>query len=241
MTAKEHYESHLANFYSWMAGDFKTAVEKQRDFFLKHNIIPKGNGIAIDLGAGHGIQTLALLENGFSVTAIDFSEILLKELEQNCAHFPVKVFKDDIRNIGNYAFLKPELIVCCGDTITHLDNIAEVQKFLKDCAEALAPNGKLLLTFRDYTHKLRDENRFIPVKSDDTRNLTCVLEYDDDFVNVTDLLHKRSESGWKQKVSSYRKVRLNPEMVVDFLRENSFKIEVNEVIERMNVIVAFKN
>ncbi|HYF03571.1 MAG TPA: class I SAM-dependent methyltransferase [Patescibacteria group bacterium] len=241
MTAEEHYESHLAHFYSWMAGDFTPAVEKQRDFFLKHDIIPKANGIAIDLGAGHGIQTLALLKSGFSVTAIDFSEILLKELEQNCAGFPVNVFKDDIRNIGKYAFLKPELIVCCGDTITHLDNLADVQKFLKDCAQALAPNGKLLLTFRDYTQELRGENRFIPVKSDDTRILTCILEHEEEFVNITDLLHERSETGWKQKVSSYRKVRLQPEMVVDFLQENGFKIELNEVVERMNVIIALKN
>lgn len=58
MTVKEHYDNHLGNFYSWMAGDFD-AKQKEFEFWLKaHNIFPELNGYAIDLGAGHGIQCI---------------------------------------------------------------------------------------------------------------------------------------------------------------------------------------
>jgi hypothetical protein len=56
--------------------------------------------------------------------------------------------------------------------------------------------------------------RFIPVRSDDSRILTCVLEEQgDEFVAVHDLLHERRETGWAMSVSSYRKVRLSAEGV----------------------------
>lgn len=73
MTAKEHYESHLGNFYSWMAGDFTEKQQEQQNFFTAHSILPRLNMIAFDLGAGHGLQSVSLANLGFSVTAIDFN------------------------------------------------------------------------------------------------------------------------------------------------------------------------
>jgi len=60
------------------------------------------------------------------------------------------------------------------------------------------------MTAKDST-ELINTQRFIPVKSDDNKILNCILEYDNDKVKVTDLLHEKTPKGWKQKESSYFK------------------------------------
>ena len=35
MSAKEHYQRHLATFYSWMTGNFEAAQKKQQKYFVE--------------------------------------------------------------------------------------------------------------------------------------------------------------------------------------------------------------
>lgn len=49
MTVKEHYDKHLANFYSWMTGDFETKCNEFKKFLTDNSIAPFSNKIAIDL------------------------------------------------------------------------------------------------------------------------------------------------------------------------------------------------
>jgi SAM-dependent methyltransferase len=240
MTVKEHYDTHLAEFYSWMTGDFE-AKQKEFQEFLKDNaIIPASTKKAVDLGAGHGLQSIPLAKSGFDVLAVDFSKQLLDELKINAKGLAIEIREDDIRKIKPLADRRAELIVCCGDTLSHLDNKREVEKLLVDISTALKPGGKALLSFRDYSTALTGDARFIPVKSDDTRILTCVLDYDAESVRVTDLLNEKSETGWKQKVSSYNKVRLRTNEIVKIIETSGMEIQFNEVINRMTTIIAVK-
>src|SRR5690606_22977507 len=99
MTVKEHYDNHLGNFYSWFTGDFDQNVEKFYGFCRENNIKPENSSVAIDLGAGHGIQTIALAKSGFRVLAVDFNDQLLTELKSRVADFSIDVVSDDIRSI----------------------------------------------------------------------------------------------------------------------------------------------
>lgn len=94
------------------------------------------------------------------------------------------------------------------------------------------------MSFRDYSNELKNEQRFIPVKSDDKRILTCILEYETDKVKVTDLLYEKTEKGWQQKVSSYEKVRITTNEIITFIENNGMKITFNESINRMQTIIA---
>jgi len=240
MNVKDHYDNHLANFYSWMAGDLTAKRVEFRNFLLSQSILPRLSRMAIDLGAGHGIQSLAMGEMGFEVKAIDFSQDLLDELAASAGDAPIEIIKDDIRNIKDYQALQAELIVCGGDTLTHLTSKGEIQSLLTECYETLIPKGKLVLSFRDYSQALEAEKRFIPVKSDEDRILTCFLEYGPEKVKVTDLLHERVGEKWEQKVSSYEKVRLSAAEVIAWLKETGFQLLFHEVINRMPHIIATK-
>lgn len=233
MKAKEHYDNHLADFYSWMIGDFEIGKDFFKDFCVKHEIRPNKTGLAIDLGAGNGIQSIALGEIGFKLKAVDFNDKLLSELREKTKGLPIELIKDDIRNIKSFVNSSVDLIVCCGDTISHLDTFVQLEKLLQDCFDLLIDNGYLILTFRDYSFALTDTQRFIPVKSDENRILTCVIEYLDDKVMVTDLLHEKSNGTWIQKISSYEKLRVRKDYVVEKAEKTGFSIIKNENINRM--------
>lgn len=239
MTVKEHYDNHLGNFYSWMTGDFKTKSIEFKNFLTDNCIKPSLNKIALDLGAGHGIQSIPLGEIGFRVLAIDFNQQLLNELKINAKDLDVTAINDDIKKVETFAD-KPELIVCCGDTLSHLDNKIQVKTFIADIVKSLDKNGKLILSFRDGSNKLTGIDRFIPVKSDETKILTCVLDFEDEFINVTDLLHERTEGVWKQKVSTYKKVRLLTNDIVEYLEGNGMTVKFNQIINRLTTIIAYK-
>jgi 2-polyprenyl-3-methyl-5-hydroxy-6-metoxy-1,4-benzoquinol methylase len=241
MTVKEHYDNHLGHFYSWYTGDFDKNRNDFKEFCIENEIKPFGSKYAIDLGAGNGIQTMALADSGFKVKAIDFNNQLIAELKSKIGSYPVEVFNDDIKSVRKYSKPQPELIVCCGDTLPHLDSCAEVQKLLKDSFEILVPNGILILTFRDYSTALLDTNRFIPVKSDSQRILTCFLEYSTDKVMVTDLLHELENGNWVQKVSSYYKIRLTRDLVSGYLKDSGFRIRLDKVTNRIITLIGQKN
>lgn len=236
---KEHYEQHLGHFYSWMTGSFEERKNEFKKFLADNLIQPNDTKTALDLGAGHGIQSVALAELGFDVIAVDFSEKLLTELKSNANNLNITTVNEDITKVKQFAE-KPELITCCGDTLSHLRTKEEIETFITDIAEALNDNGKVILSFRDYSVAVTGASRFIPVKSDESKILTCVLDYDDDFVHVTDLFHEKINDTWQQKVSTYSKVRISTKEVMDSLSENKLTVMFNQIIKGMPTVIAIK-
>jgi SAM-dependent methyltransferase len=236
---KEHYEQHLGHFYSWMTGSFEDRKNEFKKFLADNLIQSNDTKTALDLGAGHGIQSVALAEQGFDVIAVDFSEKLLSELKSNANNLPITPLNDDIRKVKQFAE-KPDLIACCGDTLSHLSSKEEVEILIADIANALNDNGKVILSFRDYSVALTGTHRFIPVKSDERKILTCILDYEDDFVHVTDLLHEKINDVWHQKVSTYRKVRLTTKDVMNFLAQNKLTIAFDQTVNHLPTVIAIK-
>ena len=241
MTVKEHYDNHLADFYEWMTGNFETRQDEQQKFFEHHNISPLINKTAVDLGAGHGLQSISLAKLGFNVIAIDFNQKFISDLNNRAKGFSIQTIESDIIDFNKYID-KAGLIVCMGDTISHLDTFESLRKLIESCYEKLEEKGKLILSFRDYESKLTDTQRFIPVKSDDNRILTCLLEYFENSVRVTDLLYEKIQSSeeWIQKVSSYLKLRVTSSNVSEIIKSAGFKILSDEEINRMIYLVAEK-
>lgn len=223
-SVEQHYENHLAAIYSWMAGDFAQKSAEQYELYTQQNIQPCSTGIAVDLGAGHGIHTVALAKLGVTVIAVDFNKQLLEELKENTLGWGVHAIHTDIRNIQNIK-VNPEVIVCCDDTIAHLPDEKSLAQFIMDTAQKLMAGGKLILSFRDYSIALNGNDRFIPVKSDQTKILTCILDYEDDRVRVTDLLYINTLGRWEQHLSSYYKLRLNTAVIQKYLSGNRLQID----------------
>jgi hypothetical protein len=239
-TVKEHYDTHLGNFYSWMMGDMTNRQNEFQNFLIEHELLPHITKNAIDLGSGHGIQTVPLAKVGYSVKSLDFNIQLLNELAANTKDMNVEICRTDIREINRFYGFNPELIVCCGDTLLHLDNKQDIEQLIHGAAGILVESGKLLLTFRDYSTPLTGNSRFIPAKSDENRILTCILDYETDFINVTDLLYEKNTDGWEQKISFYRKVRIKQDEIVKIIERNNMTVQYNQTVNRMITIIACK-
>ncbi|MFB2897947.1 class I SAM-dependent methyltransferase [Aerosakkonemataceae cyanobacterium BLCC-F50] len=238
---KDHYDRQLADIYNWMSGSPEAAIKRNYELFQLLEVNSAAPGLAIDLGAGSGFQSIPLAELGFSVIAVDFCASLLSQWSTRAEQLSIRTVHDDILNFSQYVEEKAQIIVCMGDTLTHLESLSAVKSILLDSDRTLAKNGKLILTFRDYVSvELQKTQRFIPVRSDDSTILTCFLEYHQDVVEVYDLLYRKEGEQWVFKASSYPKLRLDKNWVCQQLQEIGMQVIRNEIINGMICIVAQK-
>lgn len=215
-----HYRDHLAPVYSWMVGDFDSACYSAREFLEQIELLSDEGDVAVDLGCGHGIYSVALANQGYRVIAVDSSSHLLDELRQRSDLDLIRPVLGDLTRFDQHLDGEAvSAVVCMGDTLTHLESIDAVQELIQNVSEILPVGGIFAVSFRDYTtSEFKGAQRFIPVKSDANRIHTCFLEYLKDRVIVHDILQTRSESGWEQSVSAYPKLRLSTEEVLSFAK-----------------------
>jgi 2-polyprenyl-3-methyl-5-hydroxy-6-metoxy-1,4-benzoquinol methylase len=238
-SSETHYKTHLGPIYSWMLGDVEAAFARGA---AEIDALPlPSRGIAVDLGAGLGLHSLPLAERGFDVVALDNCQVLLDELRARARTLPITTHNADLLQFRCFVTGQAQVIVCMGDTLTHLPGIASVESLLLSIADALPRGGVFAATFRDYaTGKLEGEQRFILVRADEERILTCFLEYGEGQVTVHDVLNEREQGQWRQKVSSYPKLRLAPEWVAARLSALGFSVKRDATPGGMARIVATK-
>jgi SAM-dependent methyltransferase len=240
-TASKHYAHHLGPVYSWMVGDLDAASARATSELDALGLPKETRGVAVDLGAGFGLHSLPLARRGYSVIAIDSCQTLVGELQRRAAGMPVNAVTGDILDFPQYVSKPAEVILCMGDTLTHLPDRASVEHLFADVARLLTIGGVFVATFRDYVSTpLQGDRRFIPVRSDENRILTCFLEYGQDTVTVHDLLHERANGQWQQRISSYRKLRLQPQWVAAKLGELGLKVRTGAGPAGMTTVVATK-
>lgn len=240
-TVQFHYDEHLAPIYSWMFGSSEATIEQNRQLLHQLIIDETPQGLAVDLGAGSGFQSIPLAELGFSVIAVDLCAALLNELSDRAKNLPIRTIHDDILNFSKYTKEQPQIIVCMGDTLTHLESLNSVESLLSSLGNTLAKDGKFIVTFRDYVSvESHGTKHFIPVRSDESKILTCFLEYHETIVEVYDLLHQKRGYEWVLNVSSYRKLRIDKNWLCSQLEKVGLQVVNNEVINGMICIVAQK-
>jgi hypothetical protein len=175
---------------------------------------------------------------GYSVTAIDLDENLLRELRANDATGMVAIERDDMINFDSHVTGPSELIVCMTDTLLHLESKDRVRDLFRRVINHLDDSGRFVITFRDLTSPLDNLDRFIPVKQDKSRIFTCFLEYEPDTVKVHDLVYINTHGQWILHKSFYRKLRLSPDWVKNQLGQAGFPDVAVEVENGLVTAVA---
>lgn len=237
-TVRDHYDALLAEHYSRMFGDFETKVAEQRALLERLGVTaPPRGGRAVDLGCGTGFQSIALARLGFRVLAIDFSQRLLAELTDRTQGLAVEAIAADIRDVAHVVPAGVELAVCMGDTLSHLEREADLDRVFQGVAGRLVVGGRIVLSFRDLSGELRDLDRAIPVGAWDDLVMTCFLEYEATTVKVHDLIWVRQPDGWRLRKGMYHKLRLAPARVAARLRDAGFAVERHDAPGGMVVLV----
>jgi SAM-dependent methyltransferase len=223
VSVAEHYERVLSPVYAWMSGGAEAALAAGKSEIEDLHLELPAGALVVDLGAGFGMHAIPLARLGARVIAVDSSAELLAELSHLAGDLAIRTVHDDLLSFRAHLGEKPSVIFCMGDTLTHLPEHTHVDFLVQEAVEALPRGGRFVLSFRDYSEPLRDEQRFIPVRSDERRILTCFLEYQEDSVVVHDILHQRLGDAWETKVGSYRKLRLSTERVISSLESFGFE------------------
>jgi SAM-dependent methyltransferase len=225
-TYYEHYEKLLAPVYTWMAGGTEAAFTRGERELANIGLLSSSAKYAVDLGAGFGMHSIPLARSGCPVLAVDTSAILLRELAAHAEGLPVMIAQDDLLDFSRHLTGTPEVVLCLGDTLPHLQEYSSVTTLIARVADCLPHGGRFVITFRDYSKALAGIDRFIPVKSDNARILTCFLEYAGDRILVHDILHELHEGAWTMHASAYRKLRLQPHRVQAQLEKSGFAVDV---------------
>jgi SAM-dependent methyltransferase len=214
----DHYQRLLAPIYLWMAGGPEHALTLGAEDLSSLGITTSSGTAAVDLGAGFGMHAIPLAQLGYSVTAVDSSAVLLGELRRFGEGLGIRTIEGDLLDFEASAATPPALILCMGDTLTHVPGVEDIDLLCSRIAVSLALGGRFVATFRDYTRPALADARFISVRSDANRIHTCFLEEQGDRMLVYDIVHERQDSGaWAMRVSHYPKLRLDPGVVVRVL------------------------
>ena len=230
-----HYETHLAPIYIWMMGGIEHALSlgsSDLSLFLERP------GVAVDLGAGFGMHSIPLARAGFEVLAVDTSQLLLAELRRYGVGLALTAIEANLLEFAAYSRHPVDLILCMGDTLTHLQSVSQVIRLMQDVAKSLRPGGQFVSTFRDYQDLPIGDGRFLPVRRDSERIHTCFLEAMPTRVLIHNIIHERVQAGWSMKVSSYKKLRLAPDMVVQAAKGAGMRCRIEPGPRGMVKIVA---
>jgi SAM-dependent methyltransferase len=240
-SVRDHYDTVLAEHYSRMFGDFEAKVAEQRALLERLGVtVGQDAATAVDLGCGSGFQSVALARLGFRVLAIDFSQRLLAELRERARDLPVEAIAGDIRDVARLVQTAVGLVVCMGDTLSHLESEADLERVFDGVAARLAVGGRLVLAFRDLSTELGDLDRVIPLHASDTLVMTCFLEYEPGTVKVHDLIWARQPDGWHFRKGVYRKLRLAPEAVTTRLERAGFAVQRHQAPAGMIALVGIR-
>jgi len=237
-SAKEHYAALLGAVYTWSTGGLDAALARGEAELEALAAEPGATAIAVDLGAGFGMHAITLARRGFEVVAIDNCAGLLAELERASGDLPIRTIDDDLVAFRRHLSGPVDLVLCMGDTLTHLASREQVESLLDAAAAALAPGGRFVTSFRDYSTALAGTARFIPVRADADRIMTCFLEYAPEQVTVHDLVNERRDGEWRFAVSAYAKLRLAPEWVVERLAGKGLAVRREPGLSGMVRVVA---
>lgn len=261
LKTKEHYTALLSDHYTWTFGgskDKQMSNLRLLSEFLAATDEPK---IAVDLGCGSGFQSIPLLQLGYSTYGIDACKELLDELldgvsgdQRGRMHIAVgdMLGASKLLQVCSGFQGNADVVVCMGDTLTHLASLCEVKQLLVEIHSMLNVGGKTVLQFRDLREPLKDTDRFIPVRSDERTVFTCFLEWEGDrqgdvsadgsgcTIKVHDLVHvKKGIGAWELCKSWYSKLGLSCDFVVSSLIDIGFVVE-HQSDDPMVLIVAKK-
>ena len=171
---------------------------------------------------------------------MDLSARLLGELKNNAHNLSIATICDDISNFSIYVRGNIDLVVCMGDTLTHLADLEKVATLMQQAYGALVPGGRLILSFRNLTQALQGLDRFIPVRSNDTTIFTCFLEYKKNTVQVHDIVYEKKKDRWVVHKSAYRKSIIPAEWTRTHLQQAGFNIEFYNENNGLIFIIARK-
>lgn len=238
-TAKQHYEQLLGGVYAWSVAATGDPFERGRRWLEAQGLMDGER--YLDLGAGFGAHSLPLLSAEKQVTAVDFNAELLARLATAAGGAAgLTLERQDLlgylEGCGSAAW---DVILCLGDTLTHLESTLAVRQLLVLAARHSKPGGRFAVSYRDSSvFAAEGVERFIPVACDEKRIMHCLLEpIDATYLRVTDIVTEITPDGPRTRLGEYRKLRLARATLVGWASEAGLRLTSERVEHGLTSLV----
>ncbi len=140
------WPTEFTHFYEALTGDFRGDVP----MYIKL-AEDRGDPHILDVACGTGRVAIPLAEAGYRVTGIDFDPEMVKLAKAKAEHLELnKRALFYRRQMQSFKLRRKDfnLVLIGADSLAHLLDPADVGATLKACADHLAPDGSLFITYK---------------------------------------------------------------------------------------------
>lgn len=147
----------ISNYYDYIFPFNSKQLEFVKKFVVKDE---EKTFKVLDVGCGTGNLAIELANEGFTVSAIDLDIKMIKQakrknkLLEGSVNFEIAGMLEMKNHFKCNHF---DLLYCFGNTLPHLNNIMEIEFFLRQAATVMEPGAPLLLQLINYD-RILDEN-----------------------------------------------------------------------------------
>ena len=106
----------------------------------------KSGSVGLDLGCGQGKETFYLAQKGFKITAVDSSEVSVKQIKDKIAKSNIENIKIEQADICNYVIKEREydFIVCLN--LLHFLDKENIEKVINEIKKKNTNNGIVVIS-----------------------------------------------------------------------------------------------
>jgi ubiquinone/menaquinone biosynthesis C-methylase UbiE len=167
----------------------------------------------LDAACGSGMHALALADQGYSVSGVDYSEGMIMQAHKNTTNrqssveFHVAGFKE-LANILHTSPRYPfNALLCLGNSLPHVLSLIELEQTIQDFSVCLKSGGLLLIQNRNFDALMQQQERWMTPQSyrEDNQEWLFIRFYDflpNGLINFHVLRLKRDGENWQQLISS---------------------------------------
>jgi ubiquinone/menaquinone biosynthesis C-methylase UbiE len=143
----------LAPWYHLVYRDWEASVAQQgqalASLLASEGSSPSQN--VLDAAVGIGTQALGLATRGFRVTGSDISPVAVHRAGNEAARLGIqlRLVIADVRAlpVRSATF---DAVIACDNALPHLLSEREIHQALRECLRCLRPNGRCVISMRDY-------------------------------------------------------------------------------------------
>ena len=158
------------------------------------NCFQSGESI-LDIGAGTGNMAIALAEKEIKVTASEPDETMAESIRSktDLKGLTLSVQTKSMERIEEFQS-NFDGIICIGNTLPHLPDEENIERFLNQCHHKLNKNGRLILQTVNYDKVLSTDDFSFPIIQKDDFSFTRRYEKVNDHIYFTSILTVNGES-----------------------------------------------